>query len=549
MLNNYSLEGAMNRPVINQNLLILLSVFFISTAMLPGCKSDVSRKKSGAELNIVETSSGPVRGLNDEGIYLFKGVRYGAPPVGKLRFRPPVPPEPWTEPADASRYGNRAMQGLGPVGPDVKIPETSEDCLFLNVWTPGLDAEKRPVMVWLHGGGFSSGSGGDIFCEGKNLARTGNVVIVTVNHRLNVFGFLQLGEEWGPEYASSGQAGMLDVVLSLKWVKDNIKNFGGDPGNVTIFGESGGGRKVAMLMAMEPARGLFQKAIIQSGSGLDAPSKADAIVLGRELLKNLGIVAGDTKALMSADAEKIFAAQPKIPRSSGDTPGQLTVPTGGFVPCIDGIALKRKPFIPDAPGISADIPLLIGSNKDEESIFRSNNPGYGAYTDEDFVKYVKKVLPEKADKLIPVLRSAFPDYSPTDLINVTASLKGYWIATVFQAERKAVQNAAPVYTYLMKWETRADNGRLRAHHALDVPLVFENIDAMRSMVGPGPDPQHMADTMSSAWIAFARTGDPNTGELPQWPVYTPEKRSTMVFNTKSMVIEKPYEDIRKILVQ
>jgi para-nitrobenzyl esterase len=522
---------------------ILLFVIFISYGL--------DQKFSGVEQTTkpVITENGPVRGLYEDGINVFKGLRYGAPPLGMLRFRPPVRPTPWNEPYDAFKYGNRAIQGMGPGNPASDVQTMSEDCLFLNVWTPGIDNKKRPVMVWLHGGGFSSGSGAEPFTDGKNLALKGDVVVVTVNHRLNVFGFLQLGDEWGPEYASSGQAGMLDIVMSLEWVKANIIYFGGDPNNVTIFGESGGGRKVAMLMAMEPAKGLFHKAIIQSGSGLDAPSKEDAVELGHELLKNLNITEADKTSLMNMDAIKIFNAQPQIPRSSGDTPGQLTVPTGGFVPCVDGVALKRKPFIPDAPVESADIPLMIGSNKDEESIFRANNPGYGTYTDEDFVNYVRKVLPEKADELIPALRSAFPDYSPTDLINVTASLKGYWIATVFQAERKAAQAKAPVYTYLMAWETRADNGRLRAHHALDVPLVFNNVDKMRSMVGEGAEPMKMADIMSSAWIAFARTGNPNTAGLPEWTVYETQNRSTMVFDINSHVLEKPYEKIRELLTK
>ena len=526
-----------------------LAIIITAISIYSGCRSDVPDPESEPALkNLVDTSYGPVQGLDEDGIYIFKGVRYAATPVGNLRFKPPVPPEHWTEPVQAYEYGNRAMQGPGFGGSEVEIPKADEDCLFLNVWTPGLDNKKRPVMVWLHGGGFSSGSGGDAFSEGKNLAEKGDLVVVTINHRLNVFGFLQLGEEWGQAYASSGQAGMLDIVMSLKWVNTNIERFGGNPDNVTIFGESGGGRKVAMIMAMEPAKGLFHRAVIQSGSGLDAPSKEDAVDLGQKLLKNLGITAGDTETLMRVDAQKIFDAQPQISRSDGDTPGQLTVPTGGFVPCIDGIALKRKPFIPDAPSVSADIPLLIGSNKDEESIFRSGDPKFGTYTDEDFVEYVRKVLPEKADKLIPALRSAFPEYSPTDLINETATLKGYWIATVFQAERKAALNAAPVYTYLMAWETRADNGRLRAHHALDVPLVFNNEEAVRSMTGEGPEPQAMADIMSSAWIAFAHKGNPSTKELPPWKSYDKETRSTMVFDTESHVWEKPYEEIRKVLV-
>ena len=537
-------------PLPTKNQALCLITLLLGIAIFSGCRSsDEPRPEPVSDPNVVYTSNGPVRGLNEpNGVHVFRGVRYGAPPVGKLRFKPPVRPAKWDEPMNAYEYGNKAMQGAGFPGAPAGQPKVSEDCLFLNVWTPGLDNKKRPVMVWLHGGGFSSGSGGDPFSEGTNLAQKGDVVVVTVNHRLNVFGFLQLSEEWGPDYASSGQAGMLDIVMGLEWVRDNIAGFGGDPGNVTIFGESGGGRKVAMLMAMPPAAGLFHKAIIQSGSGLDAPSKEDAVALGRELLKNLGIPEGDVEGLMSTDAQKILDAQSPASMSPPSSPGQLTVPTRGFAPCIDGIALKRKPFIPDAPSISADIPLLIGSNKDEMAIFRSNDPKYGTYTDENFVQFVRTILPEKAEELIPALRSAFPDYSPTDLMVVTESLKGYWIATVFQAERKAAQAAAPVYVYLLAWETKADNGRLRAHHALDVPLVFNNIDNMRSMVGEGPEPRKMADIMSSSWIAFARTGNPNIEELPKWAAYDLENRSTMVFDSKSYVQNDPYEEIRKILI-
>jgi para-nitrobenzyl esterase len=533
----------------NRRAFLLPAAILAAVVIVSGCGSDGSPPESESTVNAVDTTNGPVRGRIEEGnVYVFKGVRYGAPPVGELRFKPPVRPEPWVEPADAYEYGNQAVQGAGLPGAPVDQPAMSEDCLFLNVWTPGLDDKKRPVMVWLHGGGFSSGSGGDLFCEGKNLSRKGDVVVVTVNHRLNVFGFLQLGDAWGPDYASSGQAGMLDIVLSLEWVHDNIERFGGDPGNVTIFGESGGGRKVAMLMAMPPAAGLFHKAIIQSGSGLDAPSKAEAVAIGRELLKKLGIAEGDIQALASADTRAVFEAQPaSSPNIS--SPGQLTVPAGGFVPCIDGVALKRKPFIPDAPPISADIPLLIGSNKDEMTIFRSGDPEFGDQTDEDFVEFVHEVLPGKAGSLIPALRSAFPDYSPSDLMVAAETMKGYWIATVMQAERKAAQGAAPAYVYLLAWETGADDGRLRAHHALDVPLVFNNVETMRSMLGPEPEPQRMADLMSSAWIAFARTGSPNTDELPAWPVYDPENRATMVLDIDSYVQKAPYEKIRRILME
>ncbi len=497
---------------------------------------------------IVKTSNGPVRGYADNrGLHVFKGVRYGAPPLGNLRFKPPRKPEPWTNIADASKFGARAVQTSSGPSAEVGTPGMSEDCLFLNVWTPGIDNKRRPVMVWLHGGGFSSGSGGDAITEGGNLALKGDVVIVSVNHRLNVFGYLQLGKEWGPEYASSGQAGMLDIVLSLEWVRDNISRFGGNPANVTIFGESGGARKVPMLMAMPAARGLFHKAIIQSGSGLDAPSAEEAVTLGRELLKKLGIAEGDQEALKRASTQKIFDAQPVLPPAASPA-GQLTMPISGFVPCVDGIALPRKPFIPDGPPISAGIPMLIGSNKDEMTIFRARDPKFGAATYEDFAEYMRKQLPGKAEALIPVLRKTFPDYSPSHLITVVETLKGYWIATVLQAERKAAQNAAPAYVYMLAWETPVDGGRLRAHHALDLPLVFNNVETSRSMVGPGSEPQKVADQMSAAWIAFARLGNPNATGLPPWKPYDLKSRATMIFNLNSTIQNDPYREIRQILL-
>ena len=499
---------------------------------------------------VVNTTNGAVRGrIENEWVVVFKGIRYGAPPVGDLRFKPPRRPKPWAAVADAVTYGNRAMQSDGGLPSAGAVPKMSEDCLFLNLWTPGLDNRKRPVMVWLHGGGFSSGSGGETLSEGGNLVRKGDVVVVSVNHRLNVFGFLQLGEEWGPGYVSSGQSGMLDIVLSLEWVRDNIVRFGGDPQNVTIFGESGGGRKVAMLMAMPSAKGLFHKAIIQSGSGLDAPSRAEAIGLGRELLKKLGIKAGDVQALARADAKAVFSAQPPPSLIASSPAGQLTVPTGGFVPCVDGRALPRKPFIPDAPAISAQVPLLIGSNKDEMSIFRFQDAKFGSQTDEEFTEYVRNQLPDKADALIPALRAAFPGYSPAHLIVAAETMKGYWIATVFQAERKAMQGAAPVFVYQLAWETPANGGRFRSHHGLDVPLVFNNVESQRSMVGPGPEPQRVADAMSAAWIAFAHSGNPNAGELPHWPAYDLKHRATMVFNLESRVQNDPYAEIRRILTK
>ncbi len=526
--------------------------WLMSLAIIAGFSAGVAKiipAQAVSFTHIVQTTNGPVRGrIEQSGVNVFKGIRYGAPPVGPNRFKPPRKPAAWTVVSDAVEYGNRAIQAAGSPGSAGDKIKMSEDCLFLNVWTPGLDGKKRPVMVWLHGGGFSSGSGGEAITDGGNLARKGDLVVVSMNHRLNVFGFLQLSEAWGADYAASGQSGMLDIVLSLEWVRDNIARFGGDPGNVTIFGESGGGRKVAMLMAMPSAKGLFHKAIIQSGAGLDAPDKSDAVALGRELLKKLGIAENDVTALEKADAQAIFDAQP-AGSTSVSPPGNLIMPLSGFVPCVDGIALPRKPFIPDAPPISAQIPLLIGSNKDEMTIFRPPSPELEASTDEDFAAYVRSRLPDKAEAFIPALRAAFPGYSPYHLMTATDTMKGYWIATVLQAERKLMQKAAPVYVYLLAWETPVNGGRLRAHHALDLALVFNNVENGRSMVGPGPEPQQLADRMSSAWIAFARTGNPNAEGLPQWPEYDTARRATMIFDIPSRVVYDPYAEIRRILVK
>jgi para-nitrobenzyl esterase len=254
------------------------------------------------------------------------------------------------------------------------------------------------------------------------------------------------------------------------------------------------------------------------------------------------------QALALADAQAIFNAQPQSPLATSPA-GRLTVPTGGFVPCVDGVVLPRKPFIPDAPAISAQVPLLIGSNKDEMTIFRVRDAKFGSQTDEEFTAYVRNQLPDKAEALIPALRAAFPSYSPAHLIVAAETMKGYWIATVLQAERKAMQGTAPVFVYQLAWETPVDGGRLRSHHALDLPLVFNNIENGRDMVGPGPGPQRIADVMSASWIAFARSGNPNTGELPHWPAYDLKRRATMVFDLDNHVQNDPYAEIRRILIQ
>ena len=493
--------------------------------------------------DVVQTSNGPVRGYAEDGLEVFKGLRYGAAPVGLARFKPPARPAPWTEPAEAVAYGAPAIQsGLAPGErrtspgdpPAPDEPASSEDCLFLNVWTPGLnkgglDAKARPVMVWLHGGGFANGSGGAAMYDGGALARKGDVVTVTVNHRLNVFGYLHLGEVFGPDYAQSGVAGMLDIVQALEWVADNIAAFGGNPRDVTIFGESGGGWKVSLLMAMPGARGLFHKAVIQSGPGLTGKPIAAADKVARQVLQELGADTPEKLAALSTEA---------ISHASVRMPGEAM---RLFTPVVDGVALPRDPFEPDASPLNADVPLLIGTNKDESTLFMLGHPKFGAFDEADLAKHAKTTGGDKAGALIGALRAAYPDYNPTHLASGVATAAGMWGNSLKLAERKAAQKAAPVWMYMLTWETPVAKGRLRTPHALEIPLVFDNVEKARNFVGRGDEPQVVAEQMSSAWLAFAKTGDPG------WPAYDAQTRATMLFDLESRVVSDPLPGVRKVL--
>ncbi|HEY2178299.1 MAG TPA: carboxylesterase/lipase family protein [Caulobacteraceae bacterium] len=493
----------------------------------------------------VTTTHGPVRGYRDHGLSIFKGLRYAAPPIAALRFQPPEAPTAWREPAEALGLGAPAIQAAVPPGettggrgagdpPAPGQPGTSEDCLFLNVWTPGAGGE-RPVMVWLHGGGFGAGSGGAAMYDGAALARRGDVVTVTVNHRLGVFGYLNLAALGG--HPSSGVAGMLDIVAALKWVRDNIARFGGDPANVTLFGESGGGWKVSLLMAMPGAKGLFHRAIVQSGPGLRAHTAERAEEQARALMAKLG--ASDIAQLDNLPVTDIHAAAAAV---TGPDIAR------GFAPSLDGIALPRHPFDPRAPEESAAIPLMIGTNKDEATLFLYSDPRFGEFTEEDVRKRAEAVAGDRAQALIEAVRTLFPDYSPSHLVAAIQTLGMFWCDSIRLAERKAAQQGAPAYLYRLDWETPVARGALKSPHALEIPLVFDNVEAARSFVGRGEEPQRMADLMAPAWLAFARTGDPSTPDLPPWPAYETERRATMVFDLEPRMELDSWADIRRLLI-
>ncbi|MGC9950462.1 MAG: carboxylesterase family protein [Bryobacteraceae bacterium] len=504
---------------------------------------------------VVKTTNGDVQGLVQDGVQVLKGIRYGAPPVGPLRFMPPAKPKPWKGVADATEFGAPAIQMAPPISASpatdfgrqlasiyptpAEIKIQNEDCLFLNVWTPGLGgATRRPVMVWLHGGGYAYGSGAWPIYDGANLAKKGGVVVVTVNHRLNVFGYLYLGQLGNDGYAKSGNAGMLDLVAALEWVRDNIEAFGGDPGNVTIMGESGGGAKVSTLLAMPAAKGLFHKAVIQSGPVLRGVPKEGATRTAKGVLDELHLGAADPKALQSLPAEDILAAAFSAAAKSGGGP------MGGMMrlaPVVDGVVLPSDPFTPAAPEISANIPILIGSNKDEMTLFTAAEPWFGTLTDTQLTERAKPIAGAKAEPLIAAFRKLHPDYSPTYLLNQVLTANAMFGGSITLAERKAAQKAAPVYMYYLIWDTPVANGLFKSPHTLDIPFMFDNVDKARVLVGPGAEPEALARQMSGAWLAFARTGDPN------WPAYTADRRATMLFDVHSRVADDPNAEIRKIL--
>ncbi|MGC8535645.1 MAG: carboxylesterase/lipase family protein [Rhizomicrobium sp.] len=504
---------------------------------------------------VLITSYGRLRGTMDGEIAVFKGVRYAAPPLGPLRFMLPQKPNAWDGIRNAIAFGAPAVQmpaSIARGGPakelykslDAVFPiaeedkEGREDCLFLNLWTPGIaDGRKRPIMVWLHGGGFAYGSGAWPMYDGANLARKGDLVVVTLNHRLNAFGFLELAQIFGDHYAESGNVGMLDLVAALKWVQENAEAIGGDANNVTIFGESGGGDKVSYLMAMPAARGLFHKAIVESGPGIGAQPLAHASADARALLAELKV--NDAAQLQALPASAIIKAAYVV---------QAKKPPNSYFlgPVVDGRVLPSPPFDPATPAISANVPLIIGTNKDEMTLFLAGKPWFGKLSELEFAARVSAQCGARAPAVITALKQCFPNYSPTYLAAELETALFVWADSIRQAERKAEQ-PAPVYMYQLTFETPVGKGILKTPHTLDLPFVFDNVARTRALVGPGPDPQRLADQMSAAWIAFAHTRNPNTTRIPHWPRYNSNSRATMLFNVESKVVDDPYASLRRAL--
>jgi len=528
----------------------------------------------------VPTTAGKVRGLRIDRVHAFRGIPYGASTAGARRFQPPAKPEPWTGVRDAFEIGLRS-----PLVDSVLVPEwgplnlrepMGEDCLNLNVWTPGVGAGgKRPVMVWLHGGGYAVGSPGMIAYDGANLARKHDVVVVGVTHRLNAFGFLYLAELGGEKFADASNAGMRDIIASLAWVRDNIASFGGDPGNVTIFGQSGGAGKVSTLLGMPAAQGLFQRAVAQSGSAVTSMPAGAATESAEAFMSRLGLKGNQVDELQKLPMEQLLGALQARPstgsgqatstsagravgegtrvgrglstasgRAGGRGPGG-----GGFAasPVVDGKSLPRDVFNSDATTLSANIPLLIGSTETE--VTWNVNTDYTPPADEaalrERVKRTLRTDDAQAGKVVAIYKKGRPAASHLDLaLIIETDASNFRSGTDTQAERKAALRQAPVYMYRFQWYSPVGGGRLRAMHCMDIPFVFENVDLCKTVVGDGKDRYALADQMSSAWVAFARTGNPNHKSLPTWDPFTADKRATMIFNNECRGVNDPYREER-----
>ncbi|HEY5757277.1 MAG TPA: carboxylesterase/lipase family protein [Steroidobacter sp.] len=482
-----------------------------------------------ADEPIVATKEGRLRGAQqqDPAVVVFKGVHYGQSTAGAARFKPPKRVDNWQGVKDAVKFGSICPQSGDP-GRRTTTPgellSPSEDCLVLNVWTPAIDGKgKRPVMVWLHGRGFYAGAGSEPLYDGARLAKRGDVVVVTINHRLNVFGYLHLADVGGKEFASSGNVGVQDMQLALEWVRDNIAAFGGNPGNVTIFGESGGGVKVSTLLGVPAAKGLFKQGIIQSGARTRGMPADMANKNARTVMEKLGVKT--VAELQAVPMDDLLAAVTTTGRTTPD-----------FGPVVDGAYLPANMFEPESAPSSRGVPIMVGSNKDEYALYAREHPLIGKMTQAQLREDLLTDYGANTDALIAAYKQSRPQASAWDLMVAIRSNR-FHIGTVRLAD--AASKTSPVYVYSFDFESSP----LKAAHGSEIAFVFSNATASPTA---RPGAKVVEDAMSEAWIAFARTGNPNHAGLSTWPTYDAQKRATMVFDTESKVVNDLRSPERKV---
>ncbi|HYQ58774.1 MAG TPA: carboxylesterase family protein [Draconibacterium sp.] len=503
--------------------------------------------ETGENIAVVPTKYGKVRGYIDDGIYAFKGIPYAK----AERYMPPEAPDKWDDVRQCTIFGPQVMQGTAQTwtGQDdnafgfqfCREPMDEKESFVLNVWSQGInDGKKRPVWVWIHGGGFSDGSGNQLPCfDGRALADKGDIVVVTLNHRLNVLGFVDL-RGLGGKYSESVNLGMQDLVAALQWVHDNIENFGGDPNTVTINGQSGGGRKVSTLMAMPSAAGLFHRAIVQSGSELHIGESDVSKAYGLTFVKALGLTPEEADKLNDIPYEKLVAAGKQATAEMQDAGANLYV--YGISPTVDGKYITQHPFDPTPAEFSKDVAMLIGSNlneltyRDRQLITpKSMTEVRGSLTDLYGAEHV--------DEFIEAHTKSYPNLDqPEDLLSVTLK---YRSNAIKQATIKNAQGGAPAFVYLFEWQSPVNDGSLGAAHGMELPFMFNNVALARSLTGGGKDAYELEDKISSAWINFVKTGDPNCKVLPKWEAFTPKNGATMIFDNKCRLVhhhDKPLMD-------
>ena len=501
------------------------------------------RLQVGDDIAITQTQYGKVQGYILDGVYTYLGIPYGAPTGGENRFMPPQKPASWEGVRQALFYGNDAPQNMdnkwqnnaSTFTDHWNYYDVSEDCLNLNVWTPAPDAAKRPVLVWMHGGGFAAGNSieQDGY-HGANLAREGDIVFVSVNHRLNAFGFTDLSACGDPAFKYSGNVGVLDLVAALQWVHDNIANFGGDPGNVTIMGQSGGGAKVCDVISMPAAAGLVHKAVGLSGNAVSAADPVASAAIGAAILKTVG---GDVKKLQAMPWEEYYTLAHAVAAQAN------TDAMGGFAPVADGEVLPSGTFYQDTQAHSNNIPLMLCTTSSEFSLSKENAE-LEAISVDDAIALVRDSFDQPdAEAVFKAYQAAFPEKKPIEIINLIVANRETVIAT---ANAKYNQEA-PVYLAWFDYNAPLFNGRIRAFHCSDICYWFKNTDLMVTHTGGGPEPRMVSDQMSSALLAFMRTGNPNCKEIPDWPAYTPEDCPTMIFSTKTEMRNAPDREALSLL--
>ena len=518
---------------------------------------------SGDDGIVVETAYGKLRGAREAGVSVFRGVPYAGRVSGDRRFRRPAPLEPWTGVRDALQLGHPAIQPPNQTY-GVNEPLPAEDCLVLNVWTPAADGRRRPVMFYNHGGGFVTGSGGSRSQDGANLARHFDVVVVETNHRLGLLGYLYLDDIAGDAYAGSGNNGVLDIVDGLRWVHENIAAFGGDPANVMVFGESGGGAKTSCVYAMPSAAPYFSKASIESGPGVHMTTREAAAETTALLFRAMQLSPREWRRLLAMSTADLLALQSRLPQTSAALAARRAAAgarrprgigpagLGGFSPVVDGTTLPHHPFDPAAPAISRDKPLMVGWNEDEYTFFAwasKDTSGFGI----DLAGLRAKLAPQfGADtaRIVDTYRTSRPSASPTDIYVAVETVTLMGLGSIAIAEKKAAQAAAPAYLYNLGYKSEVKvpgtDYPMGTPHAADIALKFDNASAPSPFSGNRPERLVAAHNMAELWTTFARTGRPAAAGQPAWPEYDLARRPTMRISDVCEVIDDRHRTEREL---